>query len=285
MQKQCSTVLSDFRHYLRRVGLTDGTVQNYMADVKAYLDFQGDKLGISVAEITCEDVTRLSIESHLQACVPASAQRKLVALKHLGAFLTSAGLLGVDPVIAIIPPRAYKRPPDPLTEEEFEHLASAPSSTAVEGLRDRALIQFLGRVGATPPEASAVRLDDFDRRSKRVFVRTPGGKPGRVVALNDICPAAHETIASYVDARAEIDSPANELFLNDRGAALSERQIRRRISKWATDAGIRTGNISARLRGTAILHMLSRGLEDFEVARNVGFSDLTLEKYTKGYHR
>lgn len=118
----------------------------------------------------------------------------------------------------------------PVTPVEAMQLLDASSPSTSTGLRNRALIALLWRVGLRPGEALALSVDDVDAAARAV--RTAD----RVAGMDDI---AVREIAAWAERRAEADLPSSGPFISTlRGKPLSQAYVRELLPRLAERAGL-----------------------------------------------
>jgi len=217
------------------------------------------------------DVERISV-GDVVGFVGVSARRyqprtvELVAtsLRSFFRFLRAEGLLGdrLEAAVPMVPHRrsGLVRHLDP---GSLEQLIGSLGSSTERGLRDRAMILCMARLGLRVSEIVRLRLDDIDWRAGvvRVLARKTGH--GALLPITDEVGAA---LVDYLQ-RGRPDTPAREVFILvgfGRGAPISDSMVGR-----AVDNALRRAGIEAATRdGNLLRHSLATGLQARGVALN-----------------
>lgn len=164
---------------------------------------------------------------------------------------------------------------DVLYPEEVAQLLASFQGTAIEDLRDFALVSILFSTGVRISEAARLNRDDIRKEAKELTVRGKGNKI-RVVFLSE---DAHSAIAAYEEKRTDID-PA--LFIRHKKGVgeqddlrLTTRTMQRIIKKRAANAGITKDITPHTLRHSFATDLLSNGADIRHVQQLLGHSSIT----------
>ena len=157
-------------------------------------------------------------------------------------------------------------------------MLSAPDTKTIVGLRDQAILELLYSTGMRVGELLALNLPDMDRQSALVKVRGKGKKE-RILPVGR---TAMTALDNYLARRYELSSrPSQAIFLSQRGNRPDAKSIRRRIEKYARDAGIKKNITPHTLRHTFATHMLNAGADLRSVQELLGHASLsTTQIYT-----
>ena len=118
----------------------------------------------------------------------------------------------------------------PISPAEALRLLDASSGSTSTGLRNRALIALLWRVGLRPGEALALATADVDTEARAVRVTD------RTAGLDDM---ALREVRAWADRRAEAGLPAGGPFISTlRGKPLSQAYVRELLPRLADRAGL-----------------------------------------------
>jgi integrase/recombinase XerC len=141
--------------------------------------------------------------------------------------------------------------------------------------RDRLLMELLYGCGLRISEAVGLNLEDFDRTEQWIRVRGKGRKERQV-------PFGSKAAEALENWLAERKSASNALFLNHRGARLSDRGARNIVKFYATYV---TGDSSIHphtLRHAFATHLLGDGADLRSIQELLGHARLsTTQKYTQ----
>ena len=166
----------------------------YARAVKQFLDWCDDRR-LGLADIEAISVATYIEQLGARASKPTVKQH-LAAIRQLFDYLTTGGILEVNPAASVRGPRyIVKRGKTPvLSSEEARKLLDSIESTSLIGLRDRALIGTMvysfARVGA----AVTMKVGDYFQHRKRWWLRLheKGGKRHEV--------PCHPTLEEYLNA-------------------------------------------------------------------------------------
>jgi site-specific recombinase XerD len=140
----------------------------------------------------------------------------------------------------------------PVSPVEALCLLDASSDTTSTGLRNRALIALLWRVGLRPGEALALGTGDVDLGARAVRVA------GRVAEMDDL---AVREITGWAERRTDTGLPASGPFISTlRGKPLSQAYVRELLPRLGDRAGL-SGRVHAMgLRYACAAEMASEGV-------------------------
>lgn len=269
-----SVLLENFANHLTfERQLSRNTVASYTADVAHFLEY------CAANEVRPEDVSANFIEQYnyqllgIEHLAPASAFRKMEAVKSFYKFLMIEEKIQDDPTRFVKSPKLAQKIPTQLSREEMSRLLSFPA-TNFEEIRTVTIIELLYAAGLRVSELLALRLENINTEENWVLAFGKGGKQ-RFVPIHPSCVTR---LKAYLAARAahfngkEVDS---EVFLNNRGKKLS------RVTVWKDLAALgRKANISQPLhphlfRHTFASHLLQGGADLRSLQEMLGHANLT----------
>lgn len=271
---QFLTYLEVERNYSRN------TVANYRVDL---LDFKKFLIRLNDSQPSIGEIDHLAIRGYLgdlqeRQLSRSTVLRKLSTLRSFFRYLARRGYLDTDPTSALATPKVRRKLPEFLELSEVEALLSAPDTKNIVGLRDQAILELLYSTGMRVGELLALNLPDMDRQSALVKVRGKGKKE-RILPVGR---TAMTALDNYLARRYELSSrPSQAVFLSQRGNRPDAKSIRRRIEKYARDAGIKKKITPHTLRHTFATHMLNAGADLRSVQELLGHASLsTTQIYT-----
>lgn len=277
-EEALSDLLNGFAAHLRlERGLADNTVASYRRDI-AQLASHLAKQGLSLRDAGTEHL-RAYLAAHEWR--PATAARKIAAIRCFFAYLVLSGRHTEDPSRLLHIPRPELRLPRTLSVADVERMLSLPPATPI-GLRDRAALEVLYGAGLRASELLGLKVGDVDLEVG--FVRTVGkGSKERVVPIGR---KAIEALRLYLErGRPALGKPGllkdPNLFLNARGRRLSRMGLHQIVRRYASLAGL-TQEVSAHtLRHSFASHLLEGGADLRAVQEMLGHADLsTTQIYT-----
>ena len=271
-------LLEEFTRYLSlERGLSPRTVSAYASDVGAFLSWAALK------KIEPRDAGKSVLDDFLwgekeRGLAATSLFRKVEALKSFFAYQAIEGRLPENPAENLKGPRTPKRLPKFLTKPDAARLLAAPSGSAYEDVRERAMLEVLYAAGLRVSELLALKPESVNLQEGWVRVLGKGAKE-RLVPVH---PRAAAALKAYLALRErQFKSPAPELFLGKSGRKLSRVQFWRLLRALGVRAGLRTPIHPHLLRHTFATHMLEGGADLRSVQEMLGHADLsTTQIYT-----
>ena len=231
--------------YLRTL-TSPQTIRTYNTEIRMFVAFLVGELGRALEEVTVEDLS-LYRERLLKAYAPATAAKKLAALRRFLTFAYMGGVTRINPEALRFFAKSPKVGQDPsynvLTEEELGRMLSAARA---KNMRDYVLLAVLAGAGLREAEVVGLKVGDF---------REAGGDEGQVLlrvmgkgAKIRAVPVSPElwrlvqrhvllsgrSLTSHTDAR-------KPLFTSREGGGdkpLTTRAVRYIVKKYANAAGI-----------------------------------------------
>ena len=283
-QSSVATWLVDFEHHLDHVaGCAFGTRDNYLRYARRLLhavfgDEEVDWSKLNASTVT-DFVRREAAKLRTSACgQPVTAIRSLIR------FLASRGAVSVGLYGAIPAVRTWRHSsiPRAISAEEVQRVLAACNAESEYGLRERAIMLLLARLGLRAGEVIRLRVDDIDWTRGSVLVRA--GKTHRERSL-PISQEVGDALADYLH-RARPRSTHRELFLRWRppfGPLCRSVSICTLVQKLLKRAGIRVHRPGAHVfRHSLATGMAINGITFKAIADVLGHGSLaTTEIYAK----
>jgi integrase/recombinase XerD len=228
--------------YLRTL-TSPQTIKTYNTELRMFVSYLESEIGKSLEELTAEDIS-LYREHLIKTYAPATAAKKLAALRRFLIFTYMAGATAVNPEALRFFAKSPRVRQDPsynvLTEDELSRMLSAARTT---NYRDYVLLAVMAGGGLREAEVVDIRLGDFQDVGKdQVLLRIRGkGDKIRNVPLSPelwrlvqrFVLLTGRSFNSHLDAR-------KPLFLSRVGKdrPLTTRSVRNLVKKYARAAGI-----------------------------------------------
>ncbi|HTU38521.1 MAG TPA: tyrosine-type recombinase/integrase, partial [Acidimicrobiales bacterium] len=265
-------------------GRAAATRTAYVRDVTAFAEW------MSRSDVDGpEQVDRMHLRRYLASLgtrrlARATIARKAAALRCYFAWLSRQGRIGSDPARSLRAPSGGGRLPRVLSKGEVSALldASPPGDThagrtaALAGALDRrdlAVLELLYAAGLRVSELCGLDRGDIDLRGRTVTVLGKGAKQRRV-PIHDAAVAALE--AWLGGGRDDMEGPPEAAFVNQRGARLGPRDVRRILDRRAASP-----THPHALRHTYATHLLDGGADLRVVQELLGHASLaTTQVYT-----
>jgi len=268
-------VLAAFDEHLRRTrGVCAETRVNYARFVRAFLQTMFTDGPVEVGTIHPGDVVEF-VGGLSPRYRPKTVELAASSLRSFFRFLRAAGLRAdrLEDAVPMVPHRrsGLVRHLDP---GRFEQLIASLDSSSPRGLRDRAIVLCMARLGLRAGEVVQLRLEDLDWRNATVRVRARKTGHGALLPLTGEVGTA---LAGYLQ-HGRPDTAARELFVLHWlrvGAPISSSIVGR-----AVDNALRRAGIDAPIRGANLLRhslateLLEHGAGLSEIADLLGHSSL-----------
>jgi integrase/recombinase XerD len=211
---------------------------------------------------------------------PASLARKLTALRVFARHLVREKVRDDDFTVLLAAPKLGRRIPGTLSAADVARLLAAPSGGDAAALRDRALLELFYSSGLRVSELAGLTLQQLDLEAG--FLRVFGkGSKERVVPVGS---QAREALGAWLLAGRPAFVKAatgSQLFLNNRGTALSRVALWMIVKKYARRAGL-TQNVKPHLlRHSFATHLLGGGADLRAIQEMLGHANIaTTQIYT-----
>jgi len=261
--------------------VSPATIRAYRSDLDAFV------LWCERAELVGpSQVTRTALRRYVGSLATRSYARRTIARKasavrrYFG-WLTRTGILTSDPSAGLSVPGGSGRLPRVLRDDELTAVLDDPPGTTANDTpavrsRDDAVLELLYGSGLRVSELCGLRPEDLDIARRRVMVWGKGSKQ-RVVPLSEpACDALRQWLDHGRRIIATADSPADAVFLNQKGRRLGPRDVRRLLDRRAPSP-----THPHALRHTFATHLLDGGADLRAVQELLGHADLsTTQHYT-----
>lgn len=263
-------------------GSSPNTIESYRYDLVDFHSWLKDQYG----ETELSSAERRQIVEYLAFCrgrqmAPKTLSRKLSALRTFYKYLMLDKIITKDPTVNLESPKAAKYLPGVLQQQETELLLSAPDTTTLRGIRDKAVLETLYATGMRVSELTGLHLDDLHLEFQYAKCFGKGGKE-RIVPLGSY---AIEAIEQYLVRCRPVflkDKKNPSLFLNQRGGTLTRQSVWNMMKEYGEQVGIGDDLSPHTLRHSLAAHMLENGADLRTVQEILGHADLgTTQIYTQ----
>ena len=260
-------------------GVADSTRAVYARDAAAFIGWFADAGVGGPGSVDRRTVRRYLAALGADRYAARTITRKVSVLRRYFDWARRTGRTGADPTIGLAAPRGPSKLPQVLKDDHIRTLIDKPARAGDDDARDArdlAIVELLYGSGLRVSELCGLRRDDLDLARGAVSVWGKGAKE-RLVPVSD--PAADALRAWLRDHRASFvtaDTPSTAVFLNQRGRAMTPRDVRRVIDRRSV-----VPTHPHALRHTFATHLLDGGADLRAVQELLGHADIaTTQIYT-----
>jgi integrase/recombinase XerD len=273
--------IGSFGHYLKiERGLSGHSLDAYLHDIRKLATYltplQTPVLDVKENQILdfLTDLHRLGIEASTQS-------RCLSGIRSFFQYLVYVGKISMDPTVHIKSPQKGRKLPDTLSFDEINLMLESNDMSTNEGVRNRAMFEFLYGAGLRVSELVGLKLTDIYFENGFIKVIGKGDKERLVPAGRD----AFTYLKLYLEhIRPQVPvkkSAVNYVFLNRRGSPLSRVMVFIICKDLAQKAGIQKTISPHTFRHSFATHLIEGGADLRAVQEMLGHeSILTTEIYT-----
>lgn len=202
-----------YRLHLRlERGLMPTTIPGYANLARRFLVHRFGEADPDPGQLRASDIHRFMLE---QARLSRSRRTENVAtvLRSFCRFLVCVGEIDADLAAAVLPVRSsrWSAIPKYLDADQVEHLLASCDSATPCGLRNRAILLLLARLGLRAGEVVALTLEDIDWRAGEIAVLGKGRVRDRLPLVEEV----GEALAAYLH-RGRPQSESRRVFLRSR---------------------------------------------------------------------
>ncbi len=205
--------------------------------------------------------------------------RKVSVLRRYFNWARRTGRIDTDPTLGLTAPRGGSRLPQVLKDDQIHTLIEKPARAGDDDARDArdlAIVELLYGSGLRVSELCGLSRDDVDLSRLEVRVWGKGSKQ-RLVPLSEPAAAAlRPWLQHHRHSFVTADTPADAVFLNQRGRAMTPRDVRRVLDRRSV-----VPTHPHALRHTFATHLLDGGADLRTVQELLGHADIaTTQIYT-----
>jgi integrase/recombinase XerD len=276
-------VEADIRTFLNCLrienGLSDNTIQAYRRDMVKFAAFATSR-NLATKDVRRGDVVDFLGSLYRKGLDSRSVARHLVTIRHFFRFSLMEGHVDDDPAATIESPRFRQSLPEFLSVEEVDRLLAQPDTSAIVGMRDRAMIELMYSCGLRVSELCGLRVADLQVEAGCLRCIGKGNKE-RLVPVGR---QALEAVQRYLcGSRPKLlcEGSSPYLFLNQKGRKVDRIAYWKTLGQYGRKAGLRKALTPHMLRHSFATHLLDRGADLRSVQMMLGHSDIsTTQIYT-----
>jgi integrase/recombinase XerD len=274
------TQIRTFLNCLRvEKGLSDNTIQAYRRDIAKFAAFAATR-HLGAKEVRRGDVVDFLGTLYRKGLDSRSVARHLVTIRHFFRFALMEGYVQEDPAATIESPRFRQSLPEFLSVEEVDRLLRQPDTTAIVGMRDRAMIELMYSCGLRVSELCGLRVADLQAEAGCLRCIGKGDKERLVPVGRQALEAVQRYLRTSRPKLLRQDS-SPRLFLNQKGRTVGRITFWKTLGEYGRKAGLRKALTPHMLRHSFATHLLDRGADLRSVQMMLGHSDIsTTQIYT-----
>lgn len=262
-------------------GLAANTIESYSQDLSQFVEFV-KAAGVSeITDLTKQNILEFMASLKEKGKRPTTISRNITTLRNFFKFLVRERMSEIDFSKYLEIPHIYKKLPEVLSITEITNLLNAPDTSAVYGLRDRAMLELLYASGLRVSELLGVESADLNFEMGFLSVVGKGSKE-RIVPVGT---SALEWCRKYLDeGRPKLVTDAEKtsvMFLNKDGNGMTRQGFWKIIKHYAKVAGIVKKLSPHVIRHSFATHLLENDADLRSVQEMLGHSDIsTTQIYT-----
>jgi site-specific recombinase XerD len=258
-------VLERFRAYLlTERGLKPNVTAFYVASVRPFVVALAAGDVVDLARVSAQTVATFLVTLS-RSLAPKTVQGRASALRALLRFWFLDGQTDVD-LSKSVPKIAHRSPglPKGLPSEQVGALLASCDIDSLGGLRDRAILTLLARLGLRAGEIARLQLDDVDWHHGEIVVRGKGSRRDRLPIPVDV----GQVLVDYLRSGRPSDALDRCVFVRVKAPhrGLTATGVTQVVNAAAHRAGLGT-IYSHRLRHTAATAMLAAGASLAEIGQ------------------
>ncbi|MGB0899186.1 MAG: site-specific tyrosine recombinase XerD [Psychrobium sp.] len=259
-------------------GLSDNTLSSYRSDLKLFRLFLLDN-GTEVDKASFEDIVKFQHYLVELNRAKTTVTRMISALRRFYNYLQTHHLISINPTSKVVMPKADKKLPKTLSQQQVEALLDAPNvEDAIEN-RDYAMLELLYATGLRVTELVSLQIAQISLQQGVIRVIGKGNKE-RLVPMGEV---AVDALTNYIQYSRNdlLKVNSDVLFPSKRGTQMTRQTFWHRIKAYAIRANISVELSPHTLRHAFATHLVNHGADLRVVQLLLGHSDLsTTQIYT-----
>lgn len=273
--------VSEFLIYLANVrNLSPNSVTAYRTDLSHFVRYIGDAEK-NIADISVSDLRGSIGFLSKEGKKATSINRYIAAVRALFKYCYRMRYIDTNPALELKTVKAPKVLPRFMTQDEVHELCSEPETKRLLWpARDKALFSMLYSSGCRVSEIADLCMQDLAADYTAAVVLGKGNKERQVFFSEEASAALREYLLErtrYISA----ERPVQQVFISQKGHALSVRGIRYIVSRYSGIEGTNRPISPHAFRHTFATTLLTNGADIRIVQEMLGHSNIsTTQRYT-----
>lgn len=252
------------------------TVKAYVGDVQSFLEY-ATAITSDITDID-QYVIREWLASDYEHHQASTIGRRIASIRAFFKWAKSAGIVTVNPALAIKSPKKPQSLPKFLSQKQMTQMLQRESDEVI-AVRDIAILELLYATAIRVSELCGLDVADINFEEMSIRVIGKGNKE-RIVPFGAPCRGAME---KWISLRSSIKSVEKQpaLFLGARGKRIDARVVREVVYKTIEALGEIEKLGPHAIRHSAATHMMESGADLRTLQEILGHSNLsTTQIYT-----
>lgn len=226
------TAKQDFLQYLRTEKYySPYTIQHYARDLSALQQYLNDRQ-LNWENATEQDMKTWLAHLHRNGLSARSIQRSLSAVRSFYRHFSKKHRKSIHPALAVHAPKAAKKLPEAFQVDSTARLFEV-QETDLLSIRDLAMLELTYASGLRLSELTALCLQDIQWEDSLLLL-TGKGKKMRSVPFGE---KARTALLHWLSFRAQLSTTGDQVFVSQKGKALTPRAVEYRFKKWGAQHG------------------------------------------------
>ena len=278
------TFIKSFLDYLQKEKqYSTNTLSSYEGDLDQLFSYMKSKYPNSDKELVEKLVKPEVISGYLKNISDkkyaiSTLARKIASVKSFLKYMVEKGVLKEGSIPNLDSPQVNKSITKPLSISEVKLLMAEPAkSTAIEGKRDRAMLELLYATGLTASELMALDVVDVDYENNSILCGKKTKKRRVIITDTHIS----RILKEYIDeSRVKLLNNTSEvaLFLNRRGERLTRQGFWQILQGYAEKVGLGKRVTPRSLRSSFVIHRLKGGADLQKIQELMGHAHISTTK-------